>query len=140
MFYILVNIFRLFKIKIRAFGKSYHNHIFFHYYNDFIKLLQSFLVILLCWWKRYSIFLILFYNLFELFPGFIRHYNIGNLVNSLFGLTIFNPFPSFTCSSSPSSGGKSSKFFSLYFFIVIFIKCEIRMIIFGVYSTSFCIW
>ena len=31
------------------------------------------------------------------------------VVNSLFGVKIFNPFPSFT-SSSPSNGGMSDKF------------------------------
>ena len=29
--------------------------------------------------------------------------NIGTLVNNLFGVNIFNPFPSFAFSSSPSS-------------------------------------
>ena len=59
----------------------------------------------LVWWfycvdKRYSIFLISFFNLYELFPAFIYTNNIGSLLNNLFGVMIFNPFPSFTSSSS----------------------------------------
>ena len=70
------------------------------------------------------------FNLFELCPPYICDNNIGVLVNSLFGVNIFNPSPSFflfqginfslstivssgsnlTFSSSPngSIGGKSS--------------------------------
>ena len=46
-----------------------HNHVFFHDYNDLIKLSKTFLVILLCRYKRYSIFLIYYLicmNCFEL--------------------------------------------------------------------------
>ena len=60
-------------------------------------------MILLCGFKRYSIS---FFNLYELFLAFICANNIGSLVNNLFGVSIFNPFPS---SSSPSSGGMSDK-------------------------------
>ena len=51
------------------------------------------------------------YFLSELFPAFTCANNLGNLVNSLFGVKNFNSFPSFTSSSLPSSagiGGKSS--------------------------------
>ena len=46
--------------------------------------------------------------LYELFTAFVCANNIGRLVNNLFGVKIFNPFPFFT-SSSPSSGGMSDK-------------------------------
>ena len=62
-------------------------------------------MILLCWYKRYSIWLISLLNLYELFPAFICANNTGSLVNSLFGVNILNPFPPFTSCSSPSSGG-----------------------------------
>ena len=42
-----------------------------------------------------------------MFPAFFCANNIGYLVNSLFGIKTFNPSPSFTYSSSPSSGGIS---------------------------------
>ena len=113
MVQILINIFRPIKIKIKNFGISYHNYIFFHYYNDLIKLfllffLLTFLVNLLCWCKRYIIFLISFFNLFELFPVFICDSNIGCLVNNFFEVKIFNYFPSFT-SFWYSSGSMSDK-------------------------------
>ena len=97
MVQILINIFRTIKIKIKIFGISYHNYIFFQYYNDLIKLfllvfLLTFLVNLLCWYKRYSIFLISIFNLFELFPVFICDSNIGCLVNNFFEVKIFNHF------------------------------------------------
>ena len=56
----------------------------------------------------YSICLISFFNLWELFPASTCTYNMGSLVNSLFRVKSFNPFPSFTFSSS-SSGGMSDK-------------------------------
>ena len=43
------------------------------------------------------------FNLYELFPSFVCANSIGCLVNSLFGVKTFNPSPSFTYSSSPSS-------------------------------------
>ena len=46
-----------------------HNHVFFHDYNDLIKISKTFLVILLCRYKRYSICLIYYLicmNCFEL--------------------------------------------------------------------------
>ena len=84
-------------------------------------------MILLGQYKRCSICLILFFNLFELFPAFIFANNIGNLVNNSFGVNVFYPVPlillfrgfnfiltaivssgsNFT-SSSPSSGKSSS--------------------------------
>ena len=73
---LLINIFWKIKTKIKYFGISYHNHVFFRYYiffhdyNDFIKLLEAFLVILLCWYKRYSICLTSPFNLYKLFPAF----------------------------------------------------------------------
>ena len=48
-------------------------------------------------------------NLSELFLAFLCANNVPNLVNNLFGVKIFNLFPSFTCSSSPSRGGMSDK-------------------------------
>ena len=42
-----------------------------------------------------------------MFHAFICASNIGSLVNNLFGVNIFNPFPSFTSFSWPSSGGVS---------------------------------
>ena len=107
MFQIIIKIFRPIKIKAKGFVISYHNHIF-HYYNELIKLLQPFLVIVLCRYERYSICLISFFNLYELFTAFICDNNIVSLVNCLFGVKIFIPFPSFT-SSAPYSGGISNK-------------------------------
>ena len=66
-------------------------------------------MILLCWCKRYSVCQISLFNLFELFPTFICANNIGSLVNSLFGVNIFNPVPSLTYSSSLSDSGMSDK-------------------------------
>ena len=128
MLQILINIIWQIKIKRKLFGISYHNHIFFHYYiflfchNDLIKLLQTFLVILLCRYKRYNICLISFFNLFELFLALICAKNIGSLVNSLFGVEIFNPVPvvflfrgfSFTLSAIVSSGSNSTSSLSSY--------------------------
>ena len=65
---------------------------FFHYYNDLMKLLWSFLVILMCWYKRHSICLVSFFSLSEFFPPFICANNIGSLDNSFFEVKIFNPF------------------------------------------------
>ena len=42
--------------------------------------------------------LISFFSLSELFPAFIFAYNIGSLVNSLFGVKILNPVPVFLLS------------------------------------------
>ena len=70
---------------------------------------KVFSVILLCWYKRYSIFLILFFLLFELFPAFIYVDNIGSLVNSLFGIKIFNYFPFLIYSSLLSSVGMDGR-------------------------------
>ena len=36
------------------------------------------------------------FSLFELFAAVIYVNNIGSLINNLFGVTIFNPFPSLT--------------------------------------------
>ena len=58
----------------------------------------------------YSICLVSLFNLHELFPAFICDNNIGSLVNSLFGVKIFNSFLSFPSSSTPSGGGKSFNF------------------------------
>ena len=41
----------------------------------------------------------------ELFPAFICAKNTGSLINSLFGVKVFHPFPSFTSSSLSSGGG-----------------------------------
>ena len=79
----------------RSFGISYHNNIFFHGYNDLIRLLYTFLVIILCWYKRYNICFISVFSLYELFPVFICGNSIGSLVNNLFRIKTFNHFPSF---------------------------------------------
>ena len=68
---IIISIFWLIKIKTKDFWISDDNHIFFHYYNDWIILSYTFLVILVCWYKRYCICLISFFNLYELFAAFI---------------------------------------------------------------------
>ena len=68
-------------------------------FGDFIML------ILKC---RYTIYLISFFSLYELFPAFICVKNTGSLVNSLFEFKIFNPFP-FTSSLSTSSSGMDDK-------------------------------
>ena len=64
------------------------------------------LVILLCWYKRYSVYLISFFNVDVLFPAFIcANYvglfpafvcanNIGSLVSNLIGAKTFNYLPS----------------------------------------------
>ena len=44
------------------------------------------LVILLCSYKRYSIFLISFFSLFELLVAIVCANNAGSLINSLFGV------------------------------------------------------
>ena len=93
MLKIFINMFRLIKIKKKSFGISYRNHIFLHYYNNVITLLQTFLVILLCWYKTYSMCLIPFFDFYKLFPAFFCANNIESLVNNLFGVKIFNPFP-----------------------------------------------
>ena len=59
-----------------------------------------------------------------MFPAFICVYNMGSLVNSLFGVKIFNPFPSFT-SSSPSSCGISGKSSSSPFYLLDFVLSAI---------------
>ena len=88
MLQIFINIFSSIRIKIKSFGNSYHNHIFFHYYNDLINLLETLLVVLFYWYKRfYRICLILFLNFYELFLAFIWAKNIGSLVNSFLELT-----------------------------------------------------
>ena len=50
-------------------------------------------MILLCLYKRYHICLISYFVLHELFPAFICANNFGSLVNSLFGVEIFNTVP-----------------------------------------------
>ena len=63
--------------------------------------------------KKIQCCLISFFNLYELFPAFIRTNNIVGLVNNLFGVRIFNLFPSFISSSSISNssiGGTSLDF------------------------------
>ena len=104
MLQVLINIVRTIKMKIKSFGTFYHN-IFFHDYNDLIKLLRTFLVILLYSNKRCNICLISFFNLYDLFLAFIYPNNIQSLVNNLFGVNISNPFYYFTSFSSPSNSG-----------------------------------
>ena len=109
---ILINIFLPIRIKINIFEISYCSYSFSYCYNDLMKLLLNFVVILFLY-KRYCICLISFFNLFELFPAFNCTIHIGSLVNSFFGGKICNPYTSSTSSSSPSSSGMSStSFFS----------------------------
>ena len=58
-------------------------------------------------WMLDKICLISFFSLYELFTAFTWGNDTRSLVNSLFEVKIFNPFPSFT--SSPSSSGMGSK-------------------------------
>ena len=107
MLQILINLFWLIKIKTKSFWVSYQNLIFFHDYLMTLSNCCHFFVILLWWYKRYSICLISFFNFYELFPDFICANNIGSLVNSLLIVKIFNPFP--VTLSLPSDGGMSDK-------------------------------
>ena len=50
-----------------------------------------------------------------MFPAFTFANNIGSLVNSLFGVNIYNHAPSFISSTSPSSDGISDR--STYSFL-----------------------
>ena len=118
MLQILINLFWLIKIKTKSFCVSYHNHIFFHDYSMTLSNCCNFLLILLCWYKRYSICLISFFNFYELFLAFICANNIVSLVNSLFIVKIFNPFP-FTL-SSPSTDGMSDKSWLSAFYLLNF--------------------
>ena len=77
--------------------------------TTWLKCSKVLFLILLCSYKKYSICLILFFNLHELFPAFICANNTGSLVNSLFGVKILIPFISFV-SSSLSSYGVSGTF------------------------------
>ena len=94
MFQIFINIFRPIKIKIKCFAISFCTHTFFHYYNELIKLLETFIVISLHWYKRYIVCLILLFTFLELFRAFICVDNIGTLVNKVFNLVI-SPFQRF---------------------------------------------
>ena len=114
-----IHIFRKIKFKTKNLGSI---STITHDYNDLIKLLQNVLVILLCWCKRYIIWV---FNLHELFLPFSCANNIGSLLNNLFGVKVFNPAASFFLSrefnfnilatvssgsnftSSPSSSGLS---------------------------------
>ena len=49
MLQILINILGEWKIKIKSYGISTHNHILFYYYNDLIKLFSFFF-----WWFYFS--------------------------------------------------------------------------------------
>ena len=93
---IRINIFRPIKMKIKVLGylvKIIFSSIIIMTWLNCCKL---FLVILICWYKRYSICPISSSNLYELFPAFIFANNVGRLVsNSLFGVKTFNPVPSF---------------------------------------------
>ena len=60
-------------------------------------------MILLCSCKRYNISLISLFNLYDLFSAFICANIIGGLVDNLFGVKTFNPFPSSDDISDKSS-------------------------------------
>ena len=76
------------KVKIKSFEICYYHCIFFHYYNDLIDCCKLFGGILLCWYKRYSIFLISFFNFYDFSPAFVCTTNNGS-----------------SNASSPASGG-----------------------------------
>ena len=82
----------------------YHKLLVFNYhsrcFNELIKLRFGDFIIKI---KRYSICVISFFSLHELFSAYICINNTGSLVNSLFGDKNLIPTPSFT--SSHSSGG-----------------------------------
>ena len=93
-FQIIINIVRPIKKKIKCFGISYDNHIFFHYHNDLIKLFWTFSLISLCWYKGYKIFLVSVFNFlivmncFELLFGLIILLVIWNPCSLFFYLFI----------------------------------------------------
>ena len=62
-----------------------------------------------------------------MFPAFVCANNIGSLVNNLFGVNIFNPFPSFTSSSSLSRDDVSSAFCLLNFTLseIVSFSCDL---------------
>ena len=95
MLQILIKIFRPIKIKIKRFEFSFTN-----IFPPFI-IMTWFKLILLCWYKKYSVCVIWFFNLHKLFPAFICADNIESLVNSLFGV-------------------KNVQFFSFFYFFIIF--------------------
>ena len=69
---LIIVIFR--QIRMISFGFCYYYKLVMindhsHYYHYLIKLLWSFLVISLCWYKKYSTCLISFFSLYELFPA-----------------------------------------------------------------------
>ena len=97
MLQVLIDIFWLIKIRKRSFGISYYNHTFFHDYQmirlfklikwldqiivnffiDFITLIQK-------------IYLISFFNLYELYPDFVCANTARGLANNL---GVKNPVP-----------------------------------------------
>ena len=80
MIQIHIKIFWPIKIKTKILVVSYHNHIFFHYHNDLIKLLQTFISDFIIVMQRYSFCMISFFNLYELFLAFVYANNMGSLV------------------------------------------------------------
>ena len=56
---------------------------------------------------HWFLWFIAFYDFIIAFSAFNCANNIGSLINNLFGVYIFNPFLSFSSSSSPSGGGMS---------------------------------
>ena len=78
----IANIFRQIKIKIFRLCCYYEfvvSNVHPHYYNNLIRLLLSFLVILLCWYKKCTICLISFFSLYELFVAFCCANNTVNI-------------------------------------------------------------
>ena len=62
--------------------------------------------------------LIPFFDFYKLFPTFFCANNIESLVNNLFGVKIFNPFPSFTSSGGGMSNKSTDCSLSLFLFLL----------------------
>ena len=121
MFQIIVNTFS--QNKMTNFGFYYYKHAVIMYTTITMAWLNCCKVSLWFYYadryKRYSICLILFFSLIELFSALICAYNIGSMVNNLFGVNIFNPFPVFRFSNLAFSAIVSCRSFSkwLLFFL-----------------------
>ena len=105
-------------------------------------------MILLCWYKRYSIFLIGFFSLYELLPALGCVDNTGSLVNSLeFGFIIIFYLLLLHLLVRVSHLILlhyllllNHLIFFLYYFSWWYWSSEITSIIFRVYFTSYIIW
>ena len=90
MFEILTNIFKLIKINTKVLGSLItiiFSSIIIVTWGNCCKFVSDFIMLI----QKYSICLISFFKLYELFLAFICANNIGSLVNSLLWVKIFNP-------------------------------------------------